>query len=996
MDLAGELSELSKAQDDTESADDSSVGEELLVAANGNANANLKQWFKDMTDGRSRVVIFKSTQDELKTCGERLNVLAKTLFKQARKENPDSPLKWTLVAHLHEIDGGDSYGTSYMNNLTPEATSYIENVDCAITWFSIPILNHMDMKDTQRSLHPNKFHYSIEIPKVNSDLPRANPLKEGAELTRAGSNLSEIAASLDIAVGQGGAHDIMRELPEWLLVNSLRLRRFLDYEFCDGTLPCSTEDPFLILRPFKMLVYLRDKIKKRIRSFKLARRKLWDASDEEYVKQYKEEPTEDIGVRGYQNQSIMDLSTLTGWLLDLGCVEEFIDTYIEPQRLHLASAPASVRFLDMWFLFPIGALVYVRDNNTPQKIWRVVQTAGGRKWTSKAPLVSEGYNENTFSDFVLDCYYLDYTGHEYVPVYARFSITNFAGIQSTATLPVSHRNYSGRSQDRTPWGTKLLELGTNALQNASIYSERIDSEVIVDFQRAIQEVPSWNPTAGTSLQPHIDDSHERPSDTDPDSQWSRKFTQDYIATETLKWDQWAKKGSGPTDEEDLFLLPDRIFAFVLKTRTWACLHLEKNAFGEEQLTEIIPQKHPWDNLELPLGHKEIVQSLIESHFSDNVGKQMHFDLVKGKGKGVIILLHGVPGVGKTSTAECAAESNGRPLLPIICGDLGLTPSEVEVKLQHIFRLAQAWGCVMLLDEADVFLAQRTATDTERNALVSVFLRTLEYYEGILFLTTNRVGVFDEAFKSRIHISLYYPPLQQDQTLKIWNSHIQKATQDPRIKIDSEQLILCANHIFERQLDPQFGPVWNGRQIRNAFQSAVALACFHAKTGGPIQLETKYFRQVFDVSDQFSNYVWMVRQRNSDAQWNMMNMVRRDDWTYAGTPMQGTPFKQPDNMQGHPAAQRGPSPGLGAFPQSTFGQPVPHFTAPFANIPSPVPMNPFSQMYNGMPMGQNQWNAGMHVPGQGIGNNLGIMNPQQSSSRASTPNLSTNSLGQFSQ
>jgi hypothetical protein len=59
--------------------------------------------------------------------------------------------------------------------------------------------------------------------------------------------------------------------------------------------------------------------------------------------------------------------------------------------------------------------------------------------------------------------------------------------------------------------------------------------------------------------------------------------------------------------------------------------LGKNAFGEEQLTEIIPQNHPWDNLELPLGHKEIVQSLIESHFSNNVGKQMHFDLVKGKG-----------------------------------------------------------------------------------------------------------------------------------------------------------------------------------------------------------------------------------------------------------------------------------------------------------------------------------------------------------------------------
>lgn len=52
------------------------------------------------------------------------------------------------------------------------------------------------------------------------------------------------------------------------------------------------------------------------------------------------------------------------------------------------------------------------------------------------------------------------------------------------------------------------------------------------------------------------------------------------------------------------------------------------------------------------------------------------------------------------------------------GDLGLTPAEVESRLQEIFRLAQAWGCVMLLDEADIFLAQRTPTDIKRNALVS--------------------------------------------------------------------------------------------------------------------------------------------------------------------------------------------------------------------------------------------------------------------------------------
>lgn len=47
--------------------------------------------------------------------------------------------------------------------------------------------------------------------------------------------------------------------------------------------------------------------------------------------------------------------------------------------------------------------------------------------------------------------------------------------------------------------------------------------------------------------------------------------------------------------------------------------------------------------------------------------------------------------------------------------------------------------VVLLDEADVFLEERDMKDLKRNALVSVFLRALEYYDGILILTSNRVG-----------------------------------------------------------------------------------------------------------------------------------------------------------------------------------------------------------------------------------------------------------------
>lgn len=45
--------------------------------------------------------------------------------------------------------------------------------------------------------------------------------------------------------------------------------------------------------------------------------------------------------------------------------------------------------------------------------------------------------------------------------------------------------------------------------------------------------------------------------------------------------------------------------------------------------------------------------------------------------------------------------------------------------------------VVLLDESEVFLEERSQADLQRNALVSVFLRALEYYDGILILTTNR-------------------------------------------------------------------------------------------------------------------------------------------------------------------------------------------------------------------------------------------------------------------
>ena len=118
-----------------------------------------------------------------------------------------------------------------------------------------------------------------------------------------------------------------------------------------------------------------------------------------------------------------------------------------------------------------------------------------------------------------------------------------------------------------------------------------------------------------------------------------------------------------------------------------------------------------------------------------------------EGEGSVFLLYGPPGVGKTLTAEAIAEMLGRPLYQVSMGELGENGAELEERLEKVFRICSRWNALVLLDEADVFLEKRTSEGSiTRNAMVSVMLRLVEYFQGVLFLTTNRVKSFDPAFK----------------------------------------------------------------------------------------------------------------------------------------------------------------------------------------------------------------------------------------------------------
>lgn len=256
------------------------------------------------------------------------------------------------------------------------------------------------------------------------------------------------------------------------------------------------------------------------------------------------------------------------------------------------------------------------------------------------------------------------------------------------------------------------------------------------------------------------------------------------------------------------LLPRRIEGFGLKTKRWMVFEIDN--ISEKAP---VPSLNQLEN-ELVLisdADKESLRTVLPKG-EKPVG--VCSDFVQGKGEGKIFLLYGPPGTGKTLTVECVANDTGRPLLSLTAQDVGLTTStNAEMNLRQWFTLAAKWDAILLIDEADLFLEQRREGSLERNSLSTVFLRTMEYYEGVLFLTTNRAGHIDDSFISRITCPIAYHPLSQETKSKIIRKFVRKFEETGTIEIQQR----AETYVIEHCTD------LNGRQIRNVLQNAVAIA-----------------------------------------------------------------------------------------------------------------------------------------------------------------------------
>jgi hypothetical protein len=182
---------------------------------------------------------------------------------------------------------------------------------------------------------------------------------------------------------------------------------------------------------------------------------------------------------------------------------------------------------------------------------------------------------------------------------------------------------------------------------------------------------------------------------------------------------------------------------------------------------------------------------------------------------------------------------------------------------------------------------------ELTDLFKAFLRVLEFHSGVLFLTTNRVGVLDDAIKSRITWSAYYPPLNWAQTKEIWKANIKlHRERNEALDIDETGALRFAREHFKSSSGHR--PAWNGRQIQNAFKVATALAEWDAyseeeqrqcgalkppEDGAPSpcpRLLAHHFRKVAEGTSRFDDYMQEATGA-TEAERAFNAMERADDF-----------------------------------------------------------------------------------------------------------------------
>jgi hypothetical protein len=445
--------------------------------------------------------------------------------------------------------------------------------------------------------------------------------------------------------------------------------------------------------------------------------------------------------------------------------------------------PPKIRFDDLWYLFRPGKLLYIpletlsglvsklshvhrmvpatSDTSMSQKIWRIIEARNLR--------------DNGNLVFQVISFYIDYNGSSYGAVSFPININYFEGDMKVSDLKCYPFHFLSNHQDllreHREYGAKYVEAlsrrhltyegwtfvtkptGLPLVTRVASFDgrdkqkmpEHLDEDVIVDFQQAFNSDPQQmdnfvdyplSPvriygcgTTGTGPPIMVWDNIKRSSLVHKRQQilvtdherYLRERERLIAGCPYLRRTTWPKT---PPQGDDLALLPPRVFVYGLRKRIFCPVNVQC-------LKAARVSRDPFRFLQLPDDHKRMIRAAIDSHMKirniDRIaqskqGEKLETqDFIRGKGSGLLILLHGEPGVGKTATAEAVAQSTGRPLFSIPCGTLGGPGPPgygIDNILTEIFRLAHLWDCILLMDEADVLLSARSGQNVLNSSVSS--------------------------------------------------------------------------------------------------------------------------------------------------------------------------------------------------------------------------------------------------------------------------------------
>ena len=491
----------------------------------------------------------------------------------------------------------------------------------------LPQLQERSWSDFMNKYAEEQHEYALEIligepeyhtSKANVDKPDA---RQGGS-----RNLGpEVDTSVQ-RMSSDGTNDDMPTVPERIRINSPWILQILA---AIGK-RIDVSGPIVMLRPYKFLIHYENEIRGSIRALEdqLSTSEAASSPDQS-TDSLPSEPS----LHAYEMSTLaQDTESRRQTLQHMRCVTEFLDRYVKPTTNRLQNClDSKIQFKDLWYIFRPGENIYMplrlprgvvapdAVSITPEifqgrytMMWRVICAGGGRPNLADAKSLRGNLKPNPFH---VKCYYIDFDGKYFLPTAHVFSIMPFKGERDITALEFYPIRFMNDAQDLVQDHFQKGKMGFDnvntfrhyyysgptlvaqpcgcPVQNDPLHQEHIESEVIVDFRTTLLKHPAWRPKQFVWKEPPMEQRElqekypvrywrDRGRARLEDTKYEYIYDDHYIDRKSAKIFRNSERIFSPVasgslsnekmvPEKDVFLMCGRVFAFVLRTRTFGML-----------------------------------------------------------------------------------------------------------------------------------------------------------------------------------------------------------------------------------------------------------------------------------------------------------------------------------------------------------------------------------------------------------------------------------------